>query len=59
MPVATEDEAMETLVTPQMVTSKGVWGPETVSHPVSLSDIRKWAIAVYWPETPSRLFWDE
>jgi hypothetical protein len=59
VPVATEDEAMETLVTPQMVTSKGVWGPETVSHPVSLSDIRKWAIAVYWPETPSRLFWDE
>ncbi len=29
------------------------------SPPVSLSDIRKWAIAIYWPETPPRLFWDE
>lgn len=29
------------------------------SPPVSLSDIRKHAIAVYWPETPPRLFWDE
>jgi acyl dehydratase len=29
------------------------------SPPIALSDIRKWAIAVYWPETPPRLFWDE
>ena len=28
------------------------------SPPVSASDIRKWAIAVYWPETPPKLFWD-
>ncbi len=27
--------------------------------PVSLSDIRKHAMAVYWPEKPPRLFWDE
>lgn len=27
--------------------------------PVGLSDIRKHAIAVYWPETPPRQFWDE
>jgi hypothetical protein len=26
---------------------------------VTASDIRKWAIAVYWPETPPRLYWDE
>jgi hypothetical protein len=57
--VATPGEVVETLVTPQMVASKGVWGPETSSYPVSLSDIRKWSIAVYWPETPPRLFWDE
>jgi hypothetical protein len=57
--VTTEGQPRETLVTPQMVTSKGVWGSATVSYPVSLSDIRKWAIAVYWPETPPRLFWDE
>ena len=29
-----------------------------ISPPVSESDIRKWAIAVYWPETPPRQFWD-
>ena len=29
------------------------------SPPASLSDIRKHAIAVYWPEKPPRLFWDE
>jgi len=57
--VATQDEALDTLVTPQIVASKGVWGPDTVSYPVSQSDIRKWSIAVYWPETPPRLFWDE
>jgi hypothetical protein len=25
---------------------------------VSESDIRKWAIAVYWPQPPPRLYWD-
>lgn len=29
-----------------------------VSFPVSESDIRRWAIAVYWPEQPPRRFWD-
>jgi len=29
-----------------------------LSPPISDSDIRKWAIAVYWPETPPRQFWD-
>ena len=41
---------VDTLVTPEMEQQKGVWGPETVSYPVSESDIRKWAIAVYWPQ---------
>ncbi len=26
---------------------------------VTTTDIRKYAMAVYWPETPPRLFWDE
>ena len=26
---------------------------------VSASGIRKWALAVYWPETPPKLFWDK
>ncbi|HEY6479163.1 MAG TPA: MaoC family dehydratase N-terminal domain-containing protein [Streptosporangiaceae bacterium] len=50
---------VETLVTPEMEERKGVWGSERVSYPVSESDIRKWAIAVYWGETPPRLYWDE
>ncbi len=30
-----------------------------VSFPISASDIRRWALAVYWPEPPPSLFWDE
>jgi len=29
-----------------------------VSPAIGENDIRKWAIAVYWPETPPKLFWD-
>lgn len=29
-----------------------------VSYPIAESDIRRWAIAVYYPEEPPRLFWD-
>jgi len=49
---------VDTLVTPEMEQQKGVWGPETVSYPISESDIRKWAIAVYWPLTPPKLYYD-
>ena len=31
----------------------------TVSFPIAESDIRKWALAVYFPEVPPRVFWDE
>lgn len=31
----------------------------TVSFPIDRSDIRRWAIAVYYPATPPRQFWDE
>ena len=31
----------------------------SVSFPVSASDIRRWAIAVYWPADPPKLFIDE
>lgn len=48
----------ETLVTDAMHAEKGVWGSERTSYPVSESDIRKFAIAVYWPEEPPRIFWD-
>lgn len=35
------------------------YGTERTSVPISLSDIRKWAMAIYFPEPPPRLFWDE
>ena len=57
--MAEQDLANETLVTPEMIANKGVWGPIRTSPPISLSDIRKWAIATYWPETPPPIYWDE
>ncbi|MDP6422150.1 MAG: MaoC family dehydratase N-terminal domain-containing protein [SAR202 cluster bacterium] len=49
----------ETLVTEEMVQRKGVFSEPRVAPPIALSDIRKWGIAVYWPETPPKLHWDE
>jgi hypothetical protein len=46
------------LVTPEMEQHRGVWVRQVVSPPIAESDIRKWAIAVYWPAPPPRLFWD-
>ena len=47
------------LVTPRMRERLGVWTPwGPPSPPIAESDIRRWAIAVYWPETPPRLYWD-
>jgi hypothetical protein len=34
-------------------------GETRVSLPIETSDIRRWAAAIYWPEAPPRLFWDE
>lgn len=49
----------DTLVTPEMIDRKGVWGNERTSPPISESDIRKWAIATYWPEKPPPIYWDD
>lgn len=54
----TTEPQFETLVTPEMEARRGVWGDERVSPPIAESDIRKWAIASYWPEKPPLLFWD-
>lgn len=35
------------------------YGQERQSVPISVSDIRRWALALYYPESPPRLFWDE
>ena len=49
----------KSLVTDEMRSIVGLVMRESLSHPVALSDIRKWAIAVYYPEAPPRQFWDE
>jgi hypothetical protein len=33
------------------------WSPYCAA--IATSDIRRWAIAVYWPEQPPRIYWDE
>lgn len=48
----------ETLVTEEMIAAKGVWETEIRSHPVTESDIRKWALATFWPDKPPRIYWD-
>jgi hypothetical protein len=53
------DAPAESMVSPEMVERKGVWGETRTSYPVAASDIRRWAIAVYWPERPPPVFWDE
>lgn len=44
--------AVSSLVTAAMRAALGAELSRQVSHPVSASDIRRWAIAVYWPEPP-------
>jgi hypothetical protein len=46
-------------VTNDMQEAVGRQTSRRVSFPISESDIRRWALAVYWPELPPRLFWDE
>lgn len=53
------EAAPTTLITQALRDSLNVWSEPQVSHPVDCSDIRKWAIAVYWPDMPPKIFWDE
>ena len=47
------------LITAEMRERLGKWFQDGVSPAITATDIRRWAIAVYWPETPPPLFWDE
>ena len=48
----------ETHITPQMLDVVGLELRSATSFPITDSDIRRWAIAVYYPEPAPRLFWD-
>lgn len=43
---------MNTVVTPEMQAALGTRINRKVSYPLTSSDIRRWAIASYWPEKP-------
>ena len=45
-------------ITPQMLDLVGLELRSATSFPITDSDIRRWAIAVYYPESAPRLFWD-
>ncbi len=49
---------VSTYISPAMAHAVGRELSRQVSYPISESDIRKWAIALYYPEPPPRLFWD-
>jgi hypothetical protein len=55
----TEKDNQRTAISPQMRQVIGSELSRMVSYPVSESDIRKWAVAVYYPEEPPARFWDE
>jgi hypothetical protein len=53
------EESVKTAISPHMRKAVGSELSRMVSYPVSESDIRKWAAAVYYPEEPPARFWDE
>jgi len=46
------------MISAAMRAAEGSQLTRQVSFPVAQSDIRRWAIAVYYPRQPPRLFWD-
>jgi len=50
--------ADRTYITGEMQAAVGAELRSRTSYPVSESDIRRWATAIYYPEAPPRLFWD-
>jgi N-terminal half of MaoC dehydratase len=54
-----EKDHQQSAISPQMRKAIGSELSRMVSYPVSVSDIRKWALAVYYPEEPPARFWDE
>jgi hypothetical protein len=47
------------VITDEMRSIVGKTNEVASSYPVAASDIRRWAMAVYYPETPPRIYWDE
>ena len=50
--------AAVTYVTPQMREAQGEWGEARVAPPITETDIRRWAMATFYPQQPPRVYWD-
>lgn len=50
------DTATDTNISPEMAAAAGTEISRRTSFPVTDSDIRRWALAVYWPEEPPARF---
>jgi hypothetical protein len=48
----------ESVISEAMAAAVGREVRRAVSFPVSESDIRRWAVAVYYPDPPPELYWD-
>ncbi len=47
-----------TYVTGEMRAAQGVWSDPRTAPPITETDIRRWAMATHYPETPPRIYWD-
>jgi hypothetical protein len=52
-------EAPLSYITEEMRSIVGATLSTMTSFPIAASDIRKWAMAIYFPEVPPPLYWDE
>lgn len=50
---------VETYITDEMLSIVGETMTTEVSYPIDPSDIRRWAVAAYYPKVPPRYYWDE
>src|SRR5262249_44864295 len=55
----TEASTAITHVTGAMKSAIGGEIARRVSYPITATDIRRWALATYYPEEPPPLYWDE
>ena len=47
-----------TYVTEEMRAAQGVWSEPRSAPAITETDIRRWAMATHYPETPPRVYWD-
>ena len=52
-------EQQLTYVTDDMREAQGIWGEPHTSYPITETDIRRWAMATYYPARPPKIYWDD